>query len=142
MPTVTVTKTKTRTVSDELPVTQTISVETPQQPVVHVVARPDATNMLLFGAVCAVCAFGTTHIVKSFIQDLVKVKGRGAKPWFYITLIRFLAISFGGLSGFLMRSSFGPFSTSLAVGVGCAGGVLSTVVVKAIKAKITKKGSE
>jgi hypothetical protein len=113
MPTVTVTKTRTKTVSDDIPVTQTVSVETPQEPVVTVVAQPDTANMLLFGAVCAVCAFGITQVVKSFIKDLTNARGKEAKPWFYLTLIRFLAISFGGLSGFAMRSSFGPLSTSL-----------------------------
>jgi hypothetical protein len=37
-----------------------------------------------------------------------------------------------------MRSSFGPFSPSFAVGVGCAAGVLSTAIVATVKAKIKK----
>ena len=135
MPTVTVTKTRTKTISDNsVPVEQTITIDTPQAPVAPL-PKPDTGDVILFGAVCAVVAFGATGIVKSFIQDMMKLKGK-AKPWFYLTLIRVSCISFGGLCGWLMRSSFGPFSTAFAVGVGCAAGILSTTIVATVKKKI------
>ena len=134
MPTVTVTKTRTKTISDnEIPMAQTITVETPQA--TAPLPAPDVGDIVLFGAVCAVVAFGATEIVKSFIKDMMKLRGK-AKPWFYLTLIRVCCISFGGLCGWLMRSSFGPFSTAFAVGVGCAAGVLSTTIVAAVKKRI------
>ena len=135
MPTVTVTKTRTKTISEgDIPVTQSITVNTPQA-VAAPTPKPDTGDIVLFGAVCAVVAFGCTGIVKSFIQDMMKLKGK-AKPWYYLTLIRVCCISFGGLCGWLMRSSFGPFSAAFAVGVGCAAGILSTTIVAAVKKKI------
>jgi Na+-transporting NADH:ubiquinone oxidoreductase subunit NqrE len=135
MPTVTVTKTRTKTISDgEVPVTQSITVNTPEVEVAPL-PTPNVGDIVLFGAVVAVVAFGLTGIVKSFIQDMLKLKGK-AKPWYYLTLIRVCCISFGGCSAWLMQSSFGPFSTAFAVGVGCAAGVLSTTIVAAVKKRI------
>tara|TARA_R110000824_G_scaffold239626_3_gene428298 strand:+ start:5639 stop:6058 length:420 start_codon:yes stop_codon:yes gene_type:complete len=136
MPTVTVTKTRTRT-TDNIPVTQTITVEPGQQTSPStVVSPPTIGDIVIFGAVCAIISYGLTQVFKSFVRDLV---GKGhAKPWYYVTLIRVLAIFFGGLCGWLMRSSFGPFTSGFAVGVGCAAGVLSTTIVAAVKAKIKK----
>ena len=135
MPTVTVTKTRTRTDGDT-PVTQSITVNAPEQAIASS-STPDVGNIVLFGAVVAVVAFGLTGIVKSFIKDIMKLRGKD-KPWYYPTLIRVCCISFGGCSAWLMRSSFGPFSTAYAVGVGCAAGVLSTTIVAAVKKRIKK----
>ncbi len=136
MPVVTVTKTRTRT-TDNVPMTQTITVEPGQQTSPSTVVTPPTTgDIVIFGSVCAVISYGLTQVCKSFVRDLVS-KGH-KKPWYYVTLIRFLAILFGGICGWLMRSSFGPFSPSFAVGVGCAAGVLSTAIVAAVKAKIKK----
>ena len=136
MPTVTVTKTKTRTTSDA-PIEQTITVQTPQDPaVVAVEVSPTVADIAVFGALCAVISYGLTQVCKSFVRDLVK-KGR-TKPWYYVSMIRLLAICFGGICGWAMSSSFGPFTSAFAVGVGCAGGVLSTTIVATVKAKIKR----
>ena len=135
MPVVTVTKTRTKTTSDEpIPVTQSITVNTPDVALVPP-PKPNTGDIVLFGSICAVVAFGCTGIIRSFIQDMMKLKGK-SKPWYYLTLIRVCCISFGGLCGWLMHSSFGPLSTSFAVGVGCAAGILSTTIVAAVKKKI------
>lgn len=137
MPTVTVTKTRTRTESDSgVPVTQTVTVDSGAQSVAPVVnVTPTVADIAIFGAICAVISYGLTQVCKSFVRDTMKGKG---KPWLYDTTIRLLAISFGGVCGYLLRSSFGPFTAAFAVGVGCAGGVLSTTIVAAVKAKIKK----
>ena len=137
MPTVTVTKTRTRTESDsDIPVTQTITVDPGQQSLVAPVsATPTVADIAIFGAVCAVISYGLTQVTKSFVRDVMKGKG---KPWLYDTMIRFLSISFGGACGYLLHSSFGPFTSEFAVGVGCAAGVLSTAIVATVKAKIKK----
>ena len=137
MSTVTVTKTRTRTESDsEIPVTQTITVDPGQQSLVAPVsATPTVADIAIFGAVCAVISYGLTQVAKSFVRDTMKGKG---KPWLYDTTIRFLAILFGGACGYFLRSSFGPFTSEFAVGVGCAAGVLSTAIVATVKAKIKK----
>ena len=106
MSTVTVTKTRTRTESDsEIPVTQTITVDPGQQSsVAPVSATPTVADIAIFGAVCAVISYGLTQVAKSFVRDTMKGKG---KPWLYDTMIRFLAILFGGACGYFLRSSFG-----------------------------------
>jgi len=135
MSTVTVTKTRTKT-DGNTPVTQTITIEPGAQTVAPAAdLTPTVSSIAIFGGVVAVIAYGLTQVAKSFVRDLMKGKG---KPWLYDTMIRFLAISFGGVCGYLLRSSFGPFTSEFAVGVGCAAGVLSTAIVAAVKAKIKK----
>ena len=116
---------------------QTINVTAP---VVDVVApsKPDANDVAsiaILGATCAVIAYGCTQVIKSFCQDLFKVR-KMEKPWWYLSLIRLLCIVFGGVAGFYLRDSFGPAETHFAIATGCGAGVLSTSIVAGVKKKI------
>ena len=139
--TVTVTKTgnpneQTLTVkTEEVPVVAKLGVEEPVP--VNQTPQIEMSTLLLLGGICAVISWGVTQVVKSFIQDLTKVRG-SKKPWWYLSLVRLLCIAVGGLAGYYLKSSFGHCTTHFAVAVGCSAGVLSTFIVGLIKTKLKK----
>lgn len=140
---VTITKTRTKEINPDLSqtikvVTQT-SKETPAaKPIADHGVNVQAYGLLV--AITAVCAWGFVEVFKEFIKARLKLKGQ-SKPWYYLTLVRGLAVAVGGGCGFLLADNFGA-GTPVAVLVGCAGGALSSVVVKLIKAKLAKAAAD
>lgn len=95
---------------------------------------------LLLVVLCACCAYAGVGICKEWIKARMKLKD-APKPWFYLVLVRSLAVVLGGLSGWFLAGSFGA-GAPVAVMVGCAGGALSSVIVKLLKARLAKATAE
>jgi len=138
---VTITKTRTKEINPDM--SQTIKVVTETtEPHVHTDVKPLAEsniNIQAYGllvVLTAVCAWGCVEVAKEFLKARMKVKG-SAKPWYYLVLVRGLAVGLGGLFGWFMADSFGA-GAPVAVMVGCAGGALSSVIVKLLKSKLSK----
>ena len=142
---VTITKTRTKEINPDMSQTIKVVTETTgQAPAVAPKPLADsAINVqayLLLVVLCAVCAWGAVEVVKEFIKARMKVKG-ASKPWYYLALVRGLAVALGGLSGWFLAGSFGA-GAPVAVMVGCAGGALSSVIVKLLKARLAKATAE
>ena len=91
---------------------------------------------LLLSVLCAICAWAAVEVLKEWIKARMKVKGV-SKPWYYLVLVRGCAVALGGLFGWFLADSFGA-GAPVAIMVGCAGGGLSSVIVKVVKAKLNK----
>ena len=119
---------------------QTITVETPQAAAPETTAEtvaedapaakplsdiPDLAGIVTIGAVAALAAYATTW----FVRSLLKVKG-GTWHW----KLRLTALISGGLAGFFLGGW--PWGAI----VGLCGGALTTVVVAAVKSRISKAG--
>lgn len=118
---------------------QTITIEPPQteaEPTAKTIAEeapsakplsdiPDLAGIITIGAVAALAAYAATW----FVRSLLKVKG-GTWHW----KLRLTALVSGGLAGFFLGGW--PWGAI----VGLCGGALTTVVVAAVKSRISKAG--
>ncbi len=140
---VTITKTRTKEIGPNMEQTIKVVTETTQpapepiakaKPLAESAINPTAYALLI--CLCAVCAWGFVEVVKEFIKARMKLKNQ-PKPWYYYVVVRGLAVVMGGLSGWFLAGNFGA-GVPIAVMVGCAGGALSSVIVKLVKARIAK----
>ena len=135
MSTVTITKTKTRTITDGPPVSQTITVETPQVAAVEAKqALPDLQTVLVLTVVVAICTYGLVEVLKAFTKKIRDLRQKN----YYDGAIRLSAILIGAAIGFSLYGSLGGPGSAYPIGVACgaAAGILDAVIVKVVKQKI------
>lgn len=91
--------------------------------------------LLLVLGVAGVVSFGIIHVLKmGYAAYLESTPEDDRAPWFWNTEIRILAIIIGTAVGAL--SSYAGVPIFLALGVGFAGGLMNTLIVKKIKDKL------
>lgn len=140
MSTVTITKTRTKTISDGLPQEQIISVETPQITAAKPVeVLPDLQTVLTLTVIVAICTYGLVEVLKSFTKKIRDLRHRN----FYDGTIRLSAILIGAFIGFCLYGSVGGPGSAFPIGVACgaAAGILDVVIVKVVKARIRNAGT-
>lgn len=99
--------------------------------------------LVLVLAICGVTSFGIVHLLKMlYAAYLSNTPENDKEPWFWNVALRALAILVGATVGFAF--SCAGVDVVLAVGIGAAGGILNTLIVKVVKSKLRgiKLGSD
>lgn len=100
-------------------------------------------GLLLILAICGVVSFGIVHLFKmAYAAYLAHTPEDDREPWYWNVELRVLAILIGATIGALF--SYAGVHIVLAIGIGLAGGILNTLIVKVVKSKLKsfKFGSE
>ena len=94
-----------------------------------------AFSLMLVLAISGVVSFGLIALLKmAYAAYLASTPEEDREPWYWNTQLRALAIIVGTATGSVF--SFAGLHVIVALGVGFAGGVLNTLIVKQIKDRI------
>lgn len=99
--------------------------------------------LLIVLAICGVVSFGIVQLLKMlYTAYLAATPDTDHEPWYWNVELRAMAVLVGATTGAMF--SYAGLNIILAIGVGLVGGILNTIIVRTVKAKIRgiKLGSE